>query len=58
MVAQEVRAAREGVALFDTSYFGKLMLTGPKADLAMQWMCSADLEGKEPGATHRMPTTA
>ena len=31
-VAEEVRAAREGVAIFDQSYFGKLRLTGPRAD--------------------------
>ena len=54
-VAEEVRAAREGCAFFDTSYFGKLMLTGPKADAAMQWMCSADLDGKEIGSVTYTP---
>lgn len=46
----QVRAAREGVALFDTSYFGKLRLDGPRADDAMQWLCAGDLEGKAVGA--------
>lgn len=54
-VAEECRAAREGVALFDTSYFGKLVLDGPRADAAMQWMCAADLEGKEVGSVTYTP---
>lgn len=54
-VAAECHAAREGCALFDTSYFGKLLLDGPRADEAMQWMCSADLEGKPVGAVTYTP---
>ena len=52
---EEVRAAREGVAFFDTSYFGKLFLTGPRADDAMQWLCAADLEGKSVGSVTYTP---
>ena len=54
-VAAECRAAREGAALFDTSYFGKLRLDGPKADAAMQWICAADLEGKPDGSVTYTP---
>lgn len=54
-VAQECRAARVGAALFDTSYFGKLELRGPRADAAMQWLCAADLEAKRPGSVTYTP---
>lgn len=54
-VAEECRAAREGVAFFDTSYFGKLLLDGPKADAAMQWMCAADLANKPEGSVTYTP---
>ena len=43
IVGEECRAAREGVAIFDQSYFGKFMLTGHKAKEAVQWLCGADV---------------
>ena len=54
-MAEEVRAAREGAAIFDQSYFGKLVLHGPRADAAMQWICGADLEGKAEGSVTYTP---
>ena len=54
-VASECAAAREGVALFDTSYFGKLRLDGSRADAAMQWLCAADLEGRPTGSVTYTP---
>lgn len=54
-VAAECRACREGIAFFDTSYFGKLLLDGPRADEAMQWMCAADLDGKSAGSVTYTP---
>jgi sarcosine dehydrogenase len=36
----EHRACREAVAVFDTSAFGKLMVEGPDAAAAMEWLCS------------------
>ena len=54
-VAAEVSAARNGVALFDQSYFGKLRFDGPRADAAMQWICGADMEGRAPGSVTYTP---
>eukprot|EP00928_Gymnodinium_smaydae_P078300 TRINITY_DN6213_c0_g3_i3.p1 TRINITY_DN6213_c0_g3~~TRINITY_DN6213_c0_g3_i3.p1 ORF type:complete len:952 (+),score=137.14 TRINITY_DN6213_c0_g3_i3:102-2858(+) len=55
VVAEESRAAREGVAIFDQSYFGKFFLRGPEADLAMQYLCGADMEGKVVGSVTYTP---
>ena len=49
LTARECAAARTGAALFDQSYFGKLVIDGPDADAAMQWLCGADVEGRVPG---------
>ena len=42
-VDQEQRAAREGVALFDETSFGKLLVTGPDAERLLQWVCANDV---------------
>ena len=42
-VAAEHRAAREDVALFDQTSFGKLKLEGPDAEAAMQHLCANDM---------------
>ncbi|CAE8692195.1 unnamed protein product [Polarella glacialis] len=55
IVAEEVRATREGVAFFDQSYFGKLFLRGPDADQAVQYLCGADMEGKKFGSVTYTP---
>ena len=54
-MAEESRAAREGVAIFDQSYFGKLLLSGPRADEAMQWVCGNDMGDKPVGAVTYTP---
>ncbi|CAE7250711.1 Sardh, partial [Symbiodinium sp. CCMP2456] len=54
-VAEECRAAREGVAIFDQSYFGKFYLNGPEADQAVQYLCGADMEGKRIGSVTYTP---
>ena len=54
-VAEECRAAREGVAIFDQSYFGKFYLNGPDADQAVQYLCGADMEGKRIGSVTYTP---
>jgi sarcosine dehydrogenase len=50
IVAEECRAARNGVAIFDQSYFGKFFLRGPDASEAVQYLCSADMETKPMGS--------
>ena len=54
-VAEECRAAREGVALFDQSYFGKFVISGPEAAAAVQWLCGADMEGRAEGTVTYTP---
>jgi glycine cleavage system aminomethyltransferase T/glycine/D-amino acid oxidase-like deaminating enzyme len=44
----EQRAARTAVALFDQTSFSKYLLTGPDAEQALQWLCTADV-GVAPG---------
>jgi 4-methylaminobutanoate oxidase (formaldehyde-forming) len=46
--AAEQRAARRDVALFDQTSFSKFLLTGPDAEPALQWLCTADV-AVEPG---------
>eukprot|EP00928_Gymnodinium_smaydae_P078303 TRINITY_DN6213_c0_g4_i2.p1 TRINITY_DN6213_c0_g4~~TRINITY_DN6213_c0_g4_i2.p1 ORF type:complete len:834 (+),score=159.83 TRINITY_DN6213_c0_g4_i2:163-2664(+) len=55
IVAEEARAAREGIAIFDQSYFGKFFLRGPEADQAIQYICGADFEFKEVGSVTYTP---
>jgi 4-methylaminobutanoate oxidase (formaldehyde-forming) len=47
-VAEEHRAARERVALFDQTSFAKFELSGPDAERALDWICAGDLR-KAPG---------
>ena len=47
-VADEHRAVRSGVGLFDQSSFGKLLLQGPDAEAVLDRVCAADLR-VEPG---------
>lgn len=49
LVAEEVMATRKGVGIIDQSYFGKFLLSGPDADEAVQFLCGADMEGRELG---------
>jgi glycine cleavage system aminomethyltransferase T/glycine/D-amino acid oxidase-like deaminating enzyme len=46
----EHRAARAGVALFDQTSFSKYLMTGPDAEQALQWLCTADV-AVPPGRT-------
>src|ERR1700748_1810128 len=46
----EQRAARTAVALFDQTSFSKYLLTGPDAEPALQWLCTADV-AVPPGRT-------
>ena len=46
----EQRAARTAVALFDQTSFSKYLLTGPDAERALQWLCTADV-AVPPGRT-------
>lgn len=41
--AAEQRATRTGVAVFDQTSFSKYLLTGPDAQAALQWLCTADV---------------
>lgn len=50
LVAEECRAARTGVALFDQSYFGKFIVKGPESPSFVQYLCGADLEDKHEGS--------
>jgi sarcosine dehydrogenase len=49
IVKEEVRACREGVAIFDQSYFGKFFLSGKDVDKFVQYLCGADMENKTLG---------
>jgi sarcosine dehydrogenase len=42
-VAEEHRACREAVALFDESSFAKFSLVGKDAERALQWICANDI---------------
>ncbi len=42
-VAEEHRACRETVALFDESSFAKFSLVGKDAERALQWICANDI---------------
>jgi 4-methylaminobutanoate oxidase (formaldehyde-forming) len=46
--AEEHRARRENVGIYDISSFGKVELSGPDAGKALQWICAGDVE-VEPG---------
>ncbi len=39
----EQRAARESVAVFDQTSFGKLLISGRDAETVLQWLCTADV---------------
>jgi len=41
--AEEHRAVREAVGLFDQTSFGKLLVQGPDAETALQRICAADM---------------
>jgi glycine cleavage system aminomethyltransferase T/glycine/D-amino acid oxidase-like deaminating enzyme len=41
--AAEQRAARSAVAVFDQTSFSKYLVTGPDAEQALQWLCTADV---------------
>ena len=49
-VAAEHRACREAVAVFDMSSFAKLLLQGPDAHAALQWLVANDVPAT-PGST-------
>ncbi len=49
-VAAEHRACREAVAVFDMSSFAKLLVQGPEAWTALQWLVANDVP-RIPGAT-------
>lgn len=42
-VAEECRATRERVAIFDQTSFAKFVVQGPDAERAMQWLCANDV---------------
>ncbi len=42
--AEEQRAAREAVAIFDQTSFSKYVVAGPSALEALQWVCAADID--------------
>lgn len=41
--AAEQRATRTGVTVFDQTSFSKYLVTGPDAQAALQWLCTADV---------------
>ena len=47
--AEEHRAMRESVGIYDISSFGKFEITGPNAEEALQRICAGDVSA-EPGA--------
>jgi len=49
-IGKEVAAARNGVAIYDQSYFGKFFVSGPDAMKALQWICTNNVD-KSIGST-------
>ncbi|XP_022697260.1 sarcosine dehydrogenase, mitochondrial-like isoform X2 [Varroa jacobsoni] len=47
ILREEALACREHVAIFNMTYFGKFLLTGPDAQKAADWLCSNDVHRKE-----------
>ena len=47
-IKDECLTCRNGVAVFNMSYFGKFFLTGPDAKNAADWLFTADVN-KAPG---------
>jgi 4-methylaminobutanoate oxidase (formaldehyde-forming) len=43
-VAEEHRAVRERVGLFDQSSFAKFLMVGPDAAAALSWICAGDVD--------------
>jgi sarcosine dehydrogenase len=54
-VRAECHATRNGVGIFDMSYFGKFILRGPEAFEAAQYICGADLAKQVPGSINYTP---
>ncbi|XP_068246936.1 sarcosine dehydrogenase, mitochondrial-like isoform X2 [Palaemon carinicauda] len=50
LLERECLSCREAAAIFDLSHFGKLHLVGPDAQLAADWIFSANVD-KNPGCT-------
>ncbi|XP_063066842.1 sarcosine dehydrogenase, mitochondrial [Engraulis encrasicolus] len=50
VIKDECLTCRNGVAVFNMSYFGKFFLTGPDAKKAADWLFTADVN-KKPGST-------
>jgi len=46
--AEEHKAVRESVGIYDISSFGKFEVSGPDAEQALQWICAGDVR-VEPG---------
>lgn len=44
LVAQEVLACRNQAVVFNQSYFGKFIVSGPDAPSAMDWICTNNLQ--------------
>lgn len=49
-VGREVNACRSTAVIFNQSTFGKLIVSGPDAAAAMEWICTNEVD-KEEGAT-------
>ncbi|PUA82879.1 GcvT family protein [Nocardioides currus] len=49
-VEAEVTSTRTGVTVFDQTSFSKYLVTGPDAERALQWLCTADV-AVAPGRT-------
>ena len=47
--AREHTACREGVGLFDLSSFGKLLVTGPRAEALLEWAASSSVQAAPDG---------
>jgi len=48
LVEEECFAARNGVVVFDQSYFGKFFIEGPEAMKAADWLCTARMDDSRP----------
>jgi len=50
-IRNECLATRNSAALFNMSYFGKFLLSGPDADQAVEWIFTNKVASNDPGKT-------
>ena len=50
-VRAECLECRHSFVVFDSSSLGKILVTGTEAGAGLEWLCTADIQTREPGHT-------